>query len=365
MPRTPRFLLWICTLGAVSACTAFDPAFVNFDGGESDAGTDASVDASGSLDASRDASRDVSADVAPADAFQDAFEVDAAVEDAGTDADDADASDVGDAGPPCMPLTRSVWVWDPSVLRENTTENLRALRAAGFGRVFLEAETLATEEGSPLVDLVAQAAEECVEVDLLFGYAPWSRTSMHGYIRMVVRRALAQFEPGDIMPRAIHLDIEPHTLPEWASDQASIAEQWVSMLEGVAAETAGTPLLADVPFWYHEIMLDRGGENISLLHWTLRAVDGVAVLAYRDSAEGPNGIVELARPTMMIADSVGASVIVGLETHCVEPTHVTFCEEGLAVLFTESTRAESFLSPFSSFGGMAIHSWPAFQALAP
>lgn len=367
LKRTRSVAVLACTRFVFSAlsctalaCTAFDPSLVDVDASDAstvqpDAGVDAALPDAPPADSATDAGTDTATDSA-VDAEPDVM--DANVFDV--------PSDVPIDAPGCTPNADGVWVWQPTVLSENTEANLAAIAAAGFGRVFIEAEAFATDESGAIVEIVAAAAAHCMEVELLFGYAPWAYTPMHGYIRSVVRRALAQFGPGDVMPRAIHLDVEPHTLPEWMSDQSGIADQWVAMLEGVAAECGDVPLIADVPFWYHEVMLTRAGETISLLHWTLRATDGVAILAYRDTAEGANGIVELSRPSLTIADAVGGTVSVGVETHCgVEPTHVTFCEEGFAAFRVETERARTFLEPHASFAGMAVHSWTSFQNLTP
>ena len=47
---------------------------------------------------------------------------------------------------------------------------------------------------------------------------------------------------GDAAPVAVHFDVEPYSLPEWAADPDQTASEYLTMLEGIAAVLEGSSL---------------------------------------------------------------------------------------------------------------------------
>ena len=326
-------------------CSVFDPSLV-----ERDAAVDSNVP-------------DVSEDVRDAgvDTTDVSVDVPVDVPDAG-----ADITDVSIDTNPCPLNTRGLWVWESQVLFNPSTRRLELddIAEAGFGRIFIDSERFLPDSPTVLEAIVRDAKERCLEVDLLFGAAEWSRTSEHDYVRELVRQAVAAFDESDVAPRAIHLDIEPYTLPEWTDDQDGIAEQWVTLIESIAAQIE-LPLVLDVPFWWHEPMLTRDDTTQSMLGWAFESADEIGVLAYRDTVNGDNGIITLASASLAAAESTSRKVFVGIETNCVEPTSITFCEEGRAAADMAVADVQDVLRLYDSFEGMAVHSWAAYEALDP
>lgn len=53
------------------------------------------------------------------------------------------------------------------------------------------------------------------------------------------------------------------------------------------------PLAMDIPFWFDERKFNNEFGKGNVAEWVIGKTDEVAVMAYRDLANGPNGINEL------------------------------------------------------------------------
>jgi len=83
--------------------------------------------------------------------------------------------------------------------------------------------------------------------------------------------------------------------------------------------------------------------------------DYVAIMDYRNHAEGSDGILAHAAEELAYADAHGKTVVIGLETGDAEPAKVTFHGLGPAVLDREMNRAERQFRTSPSFRGFALH----------
>ena len=99
------------------------------------------------------------------------------------------------------------------------------------------------------------------------GYAPWALTPHHADLLGLMDRAVTQTLalPLSSRPVAVHLDVEPHTLPEWQTDPQGTAQQYLALLDAVrsrlAASGAGLALVVDIPFWYDGQSVTYGGQT--------------------------------------------------------------------------------------------------------
>ncbi len=133
---------------------------------------------------------------------------------------------------------------------------------------------------------------------------------------------------------------------------------------GAAAKTAGsTPMMAAVPFWWD--LSEYSTKNRLLIEHVLKAVDGVVVMAYRDHAEGVDGIVDLAQDEVELASNMGKQVVVGIETGATSLDKVTFQEEGEAFMEGELVKVEASFAGSTGYAGVAIHHYGAYRTLTP
>jgi hypothetical protein len=56
-------------------------------------------------------------------------------------------------------------------------------------------------------------------------------------------------------------------------------------------------------------------------------------------------------------------VTIGVETHCIEPEYITFCEEGTAAMEAEIAATLDHYGDASSLWGIAVHHYAAWAVL--
>jgi hypothetical protein len=87
------------------------------------------------------------------------------------------------------------------------------------------------------------------------------------------------------------LDIEPYTLDGWRNDadRLPIMRSYLRALELAVRGAGDLPVWAAIPFWF-----DHDGyclDGRSPLEHVVERVDGIVVMAYRDRADGSDGIL--------------------------------------------------------------------------
>ena len=186
--------------------------------------------------------------------------------------------------------------------------------------------------------LAVMAGEMEVEVGVVAGDPWWFTTEGLADAKQVVelvadveRQALDADEPGLV---GLHFDVEPWGLrAEWAADPAGLAIAWLEMIEQTQTHAERVELqtpcswlispwfdgsLPELPALYYD-----GLSDTALNHaWRLVAPEhALVVMAYRDGAVGPNGIIAIAESEMQVS---GGDMSIAIETVAVEPATITF-----------------------------------------
>ena len=154
-------------------------------------------------------------------------------------------------------------------------------------------------------------------------------------------------------------DVEPYLHADWnTKKQNRLIRSYLAGLGQAARQAGSLPVLAAVPFWFDEIRVKR----TTLLKKVLAATDGIVVMAYRDHAEGIDGIIDLSSTEASLAASMGRRFVIGVETGFVGLDKVTFAEEGGAEMEEELLLVESAFGSTPGFGGFAIHHYASYSA---
>lgn len=96
---------------------------------------------------------------------------------------------------------------------------------------------------------------------------------------------------------AVHLDLEPWAHPGWDGPRRpELVRTYLALLEELAGQ--GVRLEVDLAHHLHEVRT-AAGERLD--EAVLRVVDAVTLLAYRRRIHGPDGILDLAGPTLEAA----------------------------------------------------------------
>lgn len=171
-------------------------------------------------------------------------------------------------------------------------------------------------------------------------------------------------------PSGVMWDVEPHATALWKTDWHAAANHWLDFLgevtHGLAEARPALKSSACLPFWYDGKMVTRNGKTKPLLHWAMDLLDEVLLMAYRDSAEGSDGIIELSRPNLDYAASIGKGCVIAVELSCsVSTDKVTFCQEGVGRMEGELGKVQAALGSHRGFRGLAVHDYKWWSGMAP
>ncbi len=186
--------------------------------------------------------------------------------------------------------------------------------------------------------------------------------------------------PGDSHFDGLHLDVEPHGLPEWKNadtgKKIELLTWFVELHYGVSDYLRSSdPSLVfgtDVVFWLNKVNADgsevypvivRGREANPMAH-LLQIVDQLAIMSYRNTATGRNGILSLVENTILHADSTPAKVFVGVKMAdmglALETFHGRSEEEMMKIL----KPVEGTCRPHRSYAGFAFFHYEAFRSMS-
>ncbi len=249
-------------------------------------------------------------------------------------------------------LNRAMWVWDPP-----SPAVLSLSIEKGIDRVFLHAAPGFSSD--PAFDsFVNDAHSAGIEVFALAGTPSWA-TKHSGHFLAWVDEVVAFGEFDGLAP-----DIEPYALPEWKNKKrrARAISSYLDALEAASSRSGALPIIPAVPFWWDDPDLAVRGSL--LIDEVMSRVDGVAVMGYRDTADGVNGIIALAGYEVSLGTATGKDVIIGVET-APDPTyeHITFFEEGEAAMEAELARTDSYWAGAAGHWGSAIHHYGSYIVL--
>ena len=102
---------------------------------------------------------------------------------------------------------------------------------------------------------------------------------------------------------------------------------------------------------------------ITLLHVLIkvaRIVDIPSIMAYRDHAEAPDGILDHTAGEIEMHP-----VVIGVETADVSPPKITFWDEGASVMERELEEVYAAYGQHPNFRGFFVHHYGSYLDLAP
>src|SRR5258705_2123930 len=236
-------------------------------------------------------------------------------------------------------VSRVLWVWASGPLLHDLREramffDFRERHSIGVAGVFIETDASPTgrrlKHAAEWAALLAEGRRHGMRLHALDGDPAYALRSQHDVVLAIVDAVISY--NASVAPAArfygIHFDIEPYLLPAWKqpATREPLLADYLELNARVAkrAHAAGLVYGVDIPFWWQSID-DATGKAVSMTTFRgirrtatehlLTLVDNVGVMAYRNVATGPDGIVGLALDTLERADRIGeADVFVGIET---------------------------------------------------
>ena len=281
---------------------------------------------------------------------------------------------------------RAVWIWEEDAVRmldkdEAQREVLTFLELQHISTIYLYADefngrNILVNEPKKYRMLIASAHARGFQVFALLGSA-YLRTQE--YILQEKRRAAKRMfgavldfnrDTPDASSRfdGVNIDIEPYLLDDWATGRPVRGRQYLDL----SAEfmrmkaAAGSSMLVGpaMPFWYDGIEdVEWKGQRRKLNEFVQDIYDYVAIMDYRNVAEGSDGIVSHAQDELDYADRINKKVMIGVETLQSTPAKVTFFGKGNKYFEEQLALAESAMTQHRSFGGFVVHHLRPYRVL--
>ncbi|GAB3344641.1 hypothetical protein [Lysobacter tyrosinilyticus] len=278
---------------------------------------------------------------------------------------------------------RAVWTWerDSYAMLESSAEATTAfdfLRAKGVDTLYLyadawEGRNLLAKQPQRYRDFIADAHRRGFKVYALLGSAylnteryilPEQRSTATAMLQRVLDYNTQA--PRDARFDGVNLDIEPHLLDEWNDanrenllrDFLEVSAAWMKLKHDSGQNLAVGPA---IPFWFDGIEVQWHGRTRPASEHLADVYDYVALMDYRDHADGNDGIVAHAAKEMTYAEQAGKQVVIGLELTPNELKKVTFNHRREADLQREIETAQAAYAKSKAFAGFALHHYRGYR----
>ena len=163
----------------------------------------------------------------------------------------------------------------------------------------------------------------------------------------------------------VNLDIEPHILDLWPAQKIQLLEWFLDMSQSLMElkKSSGQKLLVGpaIPFWLDSIELEWHGQTKRVSDHVQDIYDYVALMDYRDHAEGADGIISHAKDEMMYAGLHNRKVLIGLEVTPNEIQKVSFNHLTEQDMEHELSLASKSFADQPAFAGFVIHHYRSYR----
>ena len=273
--------------------------------------------------------------------------------------------------------SRAIWIWEgesysmvekPAVAEEA----IDFMKKNGVDTLYLyadayQARNLIVESPALYRSFIEYAHRRGMRVYALLGSAylnteayilPERRADAQAMFQRVL--TYNQAAPSAARFDGINMDIEPHILDAWNENtRFQLLRQFLDMSAALMQlkKVYGVELSVGpaIPFWLDGIELEWQGQRKPVSEHSIDIYDYVALMDYRDKADGSDGIIDHASNEIAYANRTGKKVVVGLETTKNDINKVTFYEEGPKVMEREIAKVNAALMKEPSFAGYALH----------
>ncbi len=283
---------------------------------------------------------------------------------------------------PASAAPRAVWTWekDSYEILESTAAAAAAedfLRSKGIDTIFLYADSyggrcLITEKPELYRAFIKDLHSRGMRAYALLGSAylhteayvlPAKRREAAAMLKRVLRYNAAA-KPGERFD-GVNLDIEPHILDEWDHSRDRLLLDFLDLGRALMAEKRRSGLALKIgpaiPFWLDGIKLKWNGRLKPVSEHTQDIYDYVALMDYRDHADGRDGMVRHASNELAYAGRRGRKVMIGVETTPNEIKKVSFNHLTEADMERELAAAEAAFAKKPAFAGFVIHHYRGYR----
>lgn len=253
---------------------------------------------------------------------------------------------------------KCTWWWNAKEIEEKGGEVLTFCYAQGVTDIYLQYSTIIPAYWYN--NFINSATYLGIRVHACMGDRTWYNPVNYDIIDYRLK-SIAEFNSSRgafARFNGIHFDIEPHTLPEWKTDQIDTIKKWEEtvVMYSEACFSMGLELSASLPFSVCKILSSDDTSYVS--SFMIKNHDKIVIMSYRDFADGNDSILYHSRPFLEQAVELGRanSIIIGVETKDTsEGNKITFAQEGRKAMTEQLHVVDWQAGMYRSYAGHAIH----------
>ncbi len=239
-------------------------------------------------------------------------------------------------------------------------------------------QNYALKHGEATRTFLQAAHRQAIRVHALDGDPADTFTRNHDRVLAKVEAVITFNEAGERFD-GLHLDIEPHALPEWKKLVDAEKEVWLTQLvtiHGRVAERARVekPALiygADIVFWLGKTHPDGSlvypvnyrGETKDAAAHLLDVVDNVGIMGYRGSAEGSNGLIAINAKTIEQANRAHGRAYVGVKMANMGGKAESFYGKTESEMMIELNKVDAAFAIHRGYAGICFFMYEAFKVM--
>ncbi|WCR29098.1 hypothetical protein L3476_10465 [Paenibacillus thiaminolyticus] len=275
--------------------------------------------------------------------------------------------------PDASPIERvkplvGTYIWRAELAIHQPDEIIAFARDKGINLLYVRLDLEQPDE--VYRSLVKKAHEAGIEMHAMGGHPGWALEDNAPRIRRLIDyvKKYNRAAEADERFHGIHLDVEPYVLPDWPSRKDEVLRQWTANMKMFVQETKRNSSLEtsiDLAVWLDRTLLPEEPE-LSVSEWMIQTMDHVSLMAFRNMADGSNGIAVVVRDEMRMADRHGKPLIVTVEMkQSPEGGHISFFDKGSAEMEKELSHLPGLLGEFTAYIGNAVHAYDYWKEAKP
>lgn len=264
--------------------------------------------------------------------------------------------------PTTMIENSATWIWNPYSLESKGDDYITFMQEQGVKKVFVQVDIEVPNEIYHTFFEKARAAQ--IAVYALDGGRDWGENRQPVTMFM---QWVEQFQQEAPLLSGIHIDVEPYLLEKWNIDRQQVIKNYFDVLAALKQFTTEQNLAfeVDLPFWFDTVEYDNVYGRGLVSEWVIDIADVVTLMAYRNQADGGNGMIELVKTELAYAEEKGKKAAVAVETlQSDEGAHISFYGMTKYELKRETDKVTAAYRQNPAFEGIAVHylnSWMSME----
>lgn len=260
----------------------------------------------------------------------------------------------------------STWLWNTNEIVTNPDKILNFLSTNNIKDLYLQINY--SLKADTYKRFIKKASMKNISVHALDGSSSWvfndGINKQKAFFDWVI--SYQRISASNEKFKGIHLDIEPYLTLEYKINRDKTLENYQNLLLNAVnnSKSLSLPLAIDIPFWFDGVSYTNKYGTGLVADWIIKNVKNVVIMAYRDSATGNNGIINLVSKELTLGKKYNTNVTIAVETiQSSEGKYISFYEEGHNYMKSELDKVYVQYSGNSIFNGFAIHNVSSWMVL--